>query len=151
MRKVERQSHLRQLINSNNIERQEDFVRLLEAKNIEVTQATISRDIKEMQLIKVPTDGGGYHYSFPVKKQMDSEKKMRRTLKDAFISMKAQDNMVVINVHPGNGPALSSLISQSNDENLFATLGDDSTVLNVCISKAATQDFMNKMNDFLED
>lgn len=151
MRKVERQSHLRQLINNTNIERQDDFVRLLAQKHIEVTQATISRDIKEMQLVKVPTAGGGYHYSFPPKKHMDSEKKMRRTLRDAFISMNAQDNMVVINVHPGNGPALATLISQTNDESLFATIGDDATVLSICKTKAATHEFMNKMTNLLAD
>ena len=78
---------------------------------------------------------------------MDSEKKMRRTLRDAFISMNAQDNMVVINVHPGNGPALATLISQTNDESLFATIGDDATVLSICKTKAATHEFMNKMTN----
>ncbi len=74
MKKQERQRYIKRLLSSNEIERQEDFVSLLRAENIEVTQATISRDIKDMQLVKVPSATGGYHYSMPVQKQMDTEK-----------------------------------------------------------------------------
>ena len=77
MRKAERQQYLRQLMNQHSIERQEDFVSLLDGQGIKVTQATISRDIKEMQLVKVPSIGGGYHYSLPVQKQLDTQKKLQ--------------------------------------------------------------------------
>ena len=70
MRKVDRQRLLRNLIQTHEIERQEDFVKLLQAEQIEVTQATISRDIKEMQLVKVPNTDEGYHYSLPLEKKI---------------------------------------------------------------------------------
>ncbi len=59
MRKKERQRLIKQLLTSNNIQRQEDFVALLDKQGIKVTQATVSRDIKDMQLVKVPSVTGG--------------------------------------------------------------------------------------------
>ncbi|KRM62637.1 arginine catabolic regulator [Paucilactobacillus vaccinostercus DSM 20634] len=150
MRKAERQQYLRQLMNQHSIERQEDFVSLLDGQGIKVTQATISRDIKEMQLVKVPSIGGGYHYSLPVQKQLDTQKKLRRTLGDAVISMDIQDKLVVLHVQPGNGPALSTLISQMNYEDVFCTLGDDSTVLLICRSDSGAQQMLNLINELIE-
>ena len=60
MRKQDRQRIIKKMIQDNAIYRQEDFVSLLSAKGVEVTQATISRDVKEMRLIKVPTPDGSY-------------------------------------------------------------------------------------------
>ncbi|WP_461239390.1 arginine repressor [Paucilactobacillus sp. N302-9] len=150
MRKVERQQYLRQLISENNIERQEDFVTLLKSENIDVTQATISRDIKEMQLVKVPSLNGGYHYSLPVQKQLDTQKKLKKTLNDAFISLDSQDKLMVVHVQPGNGPALSSLISQVNFPEIFCTLGDDSTILIVCKSQAAVEELQQVFDQLLQ-
>lgn len=150
MRKAERQQYLRQLMNQHSIERQEDFVSLLDGQGIKVTQATISRDIKEMQLVKVPSIGGGYHYSLPVQKQLDTQKKLRRTLGDAVISMDIQDKLVVLHVQPGNGPALSTLISQMNYKDVFCTLGDDSTVLLICRSDNGAQQMLNLINELIE-
>ncbi|KIS03455.1 arginine repressor [Paucilactobacillus wasatchensis] len=149
MRKSERQQYLRQLINQNNIERQEDFVSLLTQDGIEVTQATISRDIKEMQLVKVPSDGGGYHYSLPVQKQLDTQKKLKKTLNNAFISLDMLEKMVVVHVQPGSGPALATLISQMNFGEIFCTIGDDSTVLSICRSISDAKGFKAKINSLL--
>ena len=55
MRKIDRQRIIRRILQENAIYRQEDLVAILQAKGIEVTQATISRDVKDMQLLKVPT------------------------------------------------------------------------------------------------
>ncbi|BAP85559.1 arginine repressor ArgR [Paucilactobacillus hokkaidonensis JCM 18461] len=151
MRKVERQQYLRSLINQNSIERQEDFVRLLTRDGIEVTQATISRDIKEMQLVKVPSDGGGYHYSLPVQKQLDTQKKLKRTLNDAFVSLDSQEKMVVVHVQPGSGPALATLISQMNLEDLFCAIGDDSTVLAICRSVDGADIFKETITNLLDN
>ncbi len=65
MRKQDRQRIIKKMIQDNAIYRQEDFVSLLSAKGVEVTQATISRDVKEMRLIKVPTPDGSYRYRRP--------------------------------------------------------------------------------------
>ena len=65
MKKAERQQKIREIITNESIERQEDLVARLREIGLTVTQATISRDIKEMQLIKIPADNGGYRYGLP--------------------------------------------------------------------------------------
>lgn len=134
MKKQERQRYIRELLRANNIDKQEDFVILLKKEGITVTQATISRDIKEMQLIKVPATDGTYSYNLPVQKQLNTEKKLTKTLKDAFISTDVQNEMCLIKVTPGSGPAIVSLIEQMNYSFVFGTLGGDGSALIICHS-----------------
>ncbi|MCH5463299.1 ArgR family transcriptional regulator [Lactobacillus sp. LC28-10] len=150
MKKQDRQRLIRQLLSSQDIERQEDFVRLLEEQNIHVTQATISRDIKEMQLVKVPAASGGYRYNMPIQKTLDTKKKLTRTLQDAYVSMGVQDKDVVIKVLPGNGHALASMIEEMDYEFVFGVIGDDSTVLAICKNSEGALQLESNINDLLE-
>ena len=94
MQKNERQAYIRQLIKEQIIERQSDFVTALEARGVPVTQATISRDIKDMQLVKVPTTDGRYRYSMPLEKQLSPLDKLQRTLAAAYRSGDQMDQFV---------------------------------------------------------
>ena len=69
MRKKERHRLITRLLSEQDIQKQEEFVELLQEKGVSVTQATISRDIKEMKLVKVPSQKGGYRYSIPQERQ----------------------------------------------------------------------------------
>ena len=129
MRKQDRQRIIKKMIQDNAIYRQEDFVSLLSAKGVEVTQATISRDVKEMRLIKVPTPDGSYRYSLPTTTKDNTEKKLRKVLREAYLVSDCHRDLCMVKVLPGNGPALSSLISQMNYDEVFATLGDDDTIM----------------------
>ncbi|MCM3513005.1 arginine repressor [Carnobacterium inhibens] len=134
MKKRERHHLLQELIKENVIEKQEDFVRILEERGIEVTQATISRDIKELQLVKVPSQAGGYQYSLPPDIQYDTSKKLERLFKDAFVSMDTQDCFLLIRTIPGNAFALGSLIDTSKFDSVFGAISGDDTVLIICRS-----------------
>ncbi|AOA00336.1 MULTISPECIES: transcriptional regulator AhrC/ArgR [Carnobacterium] len=140
MKKKERHRLLQELIQDNVIEKQEDFVRILEERGIVVTQATISRDIKELHLVKVPSQTGGYRYSMPPDAQYDTSKKLERLVKDAFVSIDMQDYFLVLKTIPGNAYALGSLIDSSSFEGVFGTICGDDTVLIICKSaEAATR------------
>lgn len=136
MKKVDRQMKIRDLIANHQVERQGDLVRLLQADGIEVTQATVSRDIKEMQLIKVPSADGGYHYSLPVKHDEDKEQQFADTLSNDLISLKRSDRFISLNLRPGHGPVAAVLIKQLNFPEVFTAIGDDTSVLVVCQSEA---------------
>ncbi|WP_057829360.1 arginine repressor [Liquorilactobacillus cacaonum] len=137
MRKQERQKAIKELLTQYSIDRQEDIVKLLGEQGIGVTQATISRDVKEMQLIKLPSASGDYQYSLPTEKKLNAEKKLRNTLKDAYLSSRIQRELLLIKVSPGNGPVIASLIDQMRYEEIFGTLGDDDTVLIIAKSSEA--------------
>ncbi|KRK89848.1 arginine repressor [Lentilactobacillus sunkii] len=149
MRKKERQRLIKQLLTSNNIQRQEDFVSLLDKQGIKVTQATVSRDIKDMQLVKVPSVTGGYRYSLPTQKNIDTEKKLVQTIRDSFVSVDSQDKLVFMKVLPGSGPVISSLLYQMNYSGIFGTLGDDNTVLIIGKTDEDAINVRNQINSML--
>lgn len=136
MKKKDRHRLLKEIIEERVIEKQEDFVRILHEKDIEVTQATISRDIKELHLIKVPAPTGGYRYSLPPDMNYDTSKKLERLLQDAFISIDYQDYFIIIHTIPGNAFALGALVDASNFEGIFGTIAGDDTLLVMCRSSA---------------
>ncbi|HIV82858.1 MAG TPA: arginine repressor, partial [Candidatus Salinicoccus merdavium] len=78
-----RQIKIREIITNNKIETQEDLVTMLNDYNFNVTQATVSRDIKELQLIKVPTPTGAYVYSLPKDRKYHPLEKLGRYLMDS--------------------------------------------------------------------
>ncbi|TLQ52033.1 ArgR family transcriptional regulator [Lacticaseibacillus casei] len=134
MRKRERQAIIQRLIRDEPIERQEDLVARLNDLNIPVTQATISRDIKEMQLIKVPAREGHYRYSMPVEKQLPATDKLKRTLVTAMKWGEAMDNFVHLALLPGTAAAVETLIEQLDDQRIFATISGDASILIICRS-----------------
>lgn len=129
MRKQERHKLLKQLLVENIVYRQEDLVALLAKRGIEVTQATISRDIKQLQLIKVPLNDGSYRYTLPSEKEVDTAVKLKKTMQDAFVDSDIHNEMCVLKVQPGNGPTISSLIEQMKYKEIFACISDDDTVM----------------------
>lgn len=150
MRKQDRHKLIKQLLQENVIYRQEDFVSLLAQQGIEVTQATISRDVKDMQLIKLPTNDGGYQYSLPTEKKVNTEKKLKRSLKDSYIFTDCHNEMCMVKVLPGNGPSISSLIDQMNYSEVFACLGDDDTVVIFTRSKDDAIELQKKLLTLIE-
>lgn len=132
MRKNQRHELIRQIINDNEVERQDDIVRLLRKRGVEVTQATISRDIKELQLIKIAAKNGGVRYSFPKSDSSQIEQRFFSLLNSALISIRVQDQLVFIDLRPGNGPSISATLKQVHYSFVFAAVSDDSGVLVIC-------------------
>lgn len=134
MKKAERQSQIRQMIENHSVERQEDLVKLLQDAGIQVTQATISRDIKEMQLVKVPSADGGYRYSMPTHRQENKEAQLTNALTNDLLSLKRSDRFLSLTMRPGHAPMAAVLIKRMNFPEVFTAIGDDTSVLVVCQS-----------------
>ncbi|ETA74822.1 ArgR family transcriptional regulator [Ligilactobacillus equi] len=137
MRKKDRQELIKQILQNEEIYRQEDLVKRLDEQGIYVTQATISRDVKEMQLVKIPQDDGGYIYNVPTEKS--NQLSLEKILSDSFVSCDTHNEMCFVKVLPGNGPILSSMIEQNKFEEVFATLCDDNSVMIFAKSAQAAQ------------
>ncbi len=129
MRKKERQRLIQKMLREHEIKKQEDFVNILAEMDVKVTQATISRDIKEMQLIKVPIEGNEYRYSMPAISQHDLALKVIKLLKDSFVSIDQMDKFVVIHTIPGNAPALGNLLEKTYEETIFTVISNDNKVM----------------------
>ncbi|MBP1041513.1 ArgR family transcriptional regulator [Vagococcus sp. BWB3-3] len=129
MKKTDRQRLIKQLLKEHRIQKQEEFVDLLIERGIDVTQATISRDIKEMQLIKVSNEDGSFHYSLSNQKPEVDDQKLSKMLDASLVSLSIMDKMVVIKTIPGSGAALGQLIEKLYEKLLFTSLATDDKVL----------------------
>ncbi|WP_445449952.1 arginine repressor, partial [Enterococcus faecalis] len=101
MRKQERHRIITKLLNEYDVKKQEDFVEILSQQGVTVTQATISRDIKKMKLIKVPAQNGGYRYSVPRKEQEDVNGKLADLLKEAVVFVDQMEKFITVKTLPG--------------------------------------------------
>lgn len=140
--KKERQLAIRELITQKNIQRQEDLVIELNRVGWEVTQATISRDITEMQLVKVPLEAGGFAYA--VVAQTDALVRIKKIIQEPTTTIRTQDNFVMITVLPGTGPALKLALEGADFDELFGMLGDDSDVLIILKKNIQATEFVTQ-------
>lgn len=129
MRKQERHRIITKLLNEYDVKKQEDFVEILSQQGVTVTQATISRDIKEMKLIKVPAQNGGYRYSVPRKEQEDVNGKLADLLKEAVVFVDQMEKFITVKTLPGNASACANLLEKQFTKILFTTLNDDDSIL----------------------
>lgn len=149
MRKQSRQQLIRRLLMDYTIQRQEDFVELLKAENVDVTQATISRDIKEMQLIKVPSHDGSFKYSLPQTTEPNNNDRLQKILQDAFVSMDSMDKYLLIHTIPGNGSLLGDIVEKNYKDILFTVITNDTKVLIICLTEKNVIDLKQQLTEML--
>ena len=149
MKKADRQKKIREIITARSIERQEDLVGALNELGLQVTQATISRDIKEMQLIKVPAENGGYRYALPVMQHRDEPDQLGTAIHDSLVQLKRSDRLLALAVRPGNCPVVANLLRRLTDRGVFTTIGDDSNVLVVCDTADDAQTLADYLNSLV--
>ncbi len=148
MRKKERHRLLTRLLTENDIQKQEEFVDYLKSQGVQVTQATISRDIKELKLIKIPSSSGGYRYSLPQETDEDVEEKLDRLLKNAFVSIDEMDKFVILKTLPGNASAIANLIDKRFKQELFGSLNDDDNILMIARTEENRSTLFHSLNKY---
>lgn len=133
-----RQSKILELISTREIETQDDLVTQLKNANFEVTQATISRDIKELGLIKVLGSEGKYKYALVDSGDQGVTSKTINLFKTCVISVKSINNMCIIRTVKEFACGVCSLIDKLNlIDVLGATYGEDSVVIYFPTSESA--------------
>lgn len=147
--KGQRHIKIREMISNHDIETQDDLVELLKDANFNVTQATVSRDIKELHLVKVPMNDGRYKYSLPADQRFNPLQKLKRTLTDSFISIDYADHLIIMKTLPGNANAIGALIDKLDWEDLMGTICGDDTILIICRSKDSSADVSQRFLDML--
>ncbi|SER15776.1 transcriptional regulator, ArgR family [Gracilibacillus ureilyticus] len=147
MNKAQRHIKIREIITENEVETQDDLVVHFKDLGYTITQATISRDIKELHLVKVPTSEGKYKYSLPADQKFNPLNKLRRFIMDAFVSIDTATHFIVMKTLPGNAQAMGALIDNLSWEEIIGTICGDDTILIIC----KTVDDAEKIkNQFLE-
>lgn len=138
--KEHRHLKIKELVSTREVETQEDLVHGLEEAGLVVTQATISRDIKELQLIKVIGSQGRYKYAIPMASASVSKDTFLRRWGDAFVSLARAQNLLVLKVLPGHAQSIASLIDNLNLAGVLGTLAGDDTLLMICADETVAGD-----------
>lgn len=139
MSKVRRHIKIRELISENEIETQDELVDELKILGYNVTQATVSRDIKELHLVKVLTSDQKYAYSLPADQRFNPLDKLTRLIVDAFVKIDHTSHFIVLKTLPGNAQAVGALIDQLDWEEIMGTICGDDTCLIICRSETDTE------------
>jgi transcriptional regulator of arginine metabolism len=145
MNKGHRHIRIRDIISNFEIETQDQLVDSLKAAGVEVTQATVSRDIKEMHLIKVPLSDGRYKYSLPPVHKYNTEQKLHRMMTDAFVSIDGAGHFIILKTLPGNAHAIGSLIDHLGWNEILGTICGDDTCLLICREELQTLEVKEKL------
>lgn len=126
--KVGRQNKIIELITRHNVETQEELAELLNQAGYQVTQATISRDIRELKLTKVQAENGRQKY-VALKKDADLGEKYVRVLKEGFISMDLAQNLVVVKTVSGMAMAVAAAIDAMHLQGVVGCIAGDDTIM----------------------
>lgn len=128
MRKSERQKLIKQIIFEESVGKQEELVILLKERGIPVTQATVSRDIKELNLIKQVDEHGEFRYYLP-KNDTSEKRRLEKMIETSFIKVETMNNLVNLQLEPGVGVIIGKLVEFVYEDSLFAVVANDDKLL----------------------
>lgn len=150
MRKQERHELIRRLVQSQTFERQEQLVSAIEDQiGKKVTQATISRDLRELNLIKVRTGNGSFHYQFAPSEFSLDRTRLARLLGRNVESLAIQEAIILLKVVPGTGEVIGNLIEALGIDEIFAVMVNDAKVLIFIKDNCESKIVANKIRDLL--
>lgn len=149
MNKGQRHIKILEAIAKNEIETQDGLVNFLQNQGYDVTQATVSRDIKELSLLKVPLRDGRYKYSLPSEQRTNPLARLKRVMKDSFVRLDEAGQLIVIKTLPGNAHAIGDLIDDLEWDGLLGTICGDDTILLICRSEKYTPAISGQFLDLL--
>ncbi len=126
--KYQRQAKILELIKNNDVETQEGLTELLNAEGFNITQATVSRDIKELRLTKIVSKNGRYCYSASHNKEGLIYDRFKKLFRNAVLSIKHSGNTVVVKTLEGSANAAAAAIDAQEIEGIMGTVAGDDTI-----------------------
>ena len=129
--KTRRQAKILELIQQNNVETQEELSAYLEREGYQVTQATVSRDIRELKLTKIATDNGRQKYAVIADADIGMLEKYARVLREGYVSMDIAQNILVIKTVSGMARAVCAAIDAMKMNEVVGSIAGDDTL--ICI------------------
>ena len=148
--KTKRQSKILELIRNNDIETQEELQAYLIKDGFAVTQATVSRDIRDMKLTKIATNDGKQKYVALNDNNEDLSEKYVRVLKDGYVSMDMAQNILVIKTVSGMAGAVCASIDAMNIHEIVGSIAGDDTIMCAIRTTEDTVAIMKKLRKIVE-
>jgi len=147
--KRERQSKILELIESKEIETQEELVEMLREQGFNVTQATVSRDINELQLGKLSCGNGRRKIAVQPSGDVHLNNKYIRVLRDGFMSMDNAQNILVVKTVSGMAMAVAASLDALHMKEVVGSIAGDDTIMMAIRSTDEVKGVMDKIREFL--
>ena len=141
--KNERLMEIRRLIGSRNISSQDELMKLLEKKDFEMTQATLSRDLKYLKVAKMPDDKEGYVYILPDKEKSVEEVELPGSGLSGLISIDFAQGMAILRTLPGHANSIAYTIDNLDAYEIAGTIAGDDTILLIPRDGVSRSDVIN--------
>lgn len=149
--KSKRQEAILEIIEDAAIETQEQLLQALRARGYQSTQATISRDIKELHLVKEQTRDGTYRYAASLHRTaVNLTERLRTIFREAVTSFDLAQNLVVIKTMPGLAPAACSTLDGMHIPGMVGTLAGDDTAILIMRTNEEAREFCSEIQQMLK-
>ncbi len=139
--KKARHEKIIQIIDNHDIETQEELMECLKREGVAVTQATISRDIKELQLVKVASKNGSYKYAVSGHLGTKSVMKFKSILKETIVSVDHAENIVVLRTYSGMAQAAAAAVDAMSVPEIVGSVAGDDNIIVVMRTKENAEEF----------
>lgn len=149
--KTKRQTKILELIKKNAIETQEELSDYLEREGFQVTQATVSRDIRELKLTKVAMSNGRQKYAALVEADENLSEKYTRVFRDGFLSMDMAQNILVIKTVSGMAMAVAAALDAMHLHEIVGCIAGDDTVMCAIRSVEDTLSVIGRLRKIVEE
>ena len=149
--KTKRHTKMLELIKKHDIETQEELSDYLQKEGYQVTQATVSRDIRELKLTKVAMSNGRQKYAALTEANEDLSEKYTRVFRDAFVSMDMAQNILVIKTVSGMAMAVAAAIDAMHLHEIVGCIAGDDTIMCAVRSVDDTIAVMSRLRKLVED
>ncbi len=152
MTKARRQLIIKEIVKKKSIETQEELVNELMKAGFEVTQATVSRDIKELGLIKIPGENGISKYAMPNEPVVrHNDERLKRFLKTSVINFDYCENLIVLKTMPGEAMGVASALDNAHWPEIIGTIAGDDNILVIVKPKEAVTTVLNRFNKLVKE
>ena len=152
--KTDRLIAIKDIISKNAIACQEDILLMLEKRGFNITQATLSRDIKELKIAKTPDANGKYRYMThdTAYRAMSTQSESRGDLiRDSIYSIEFSSAVAVIKTKPGHASVTADIIDSRRPRQIMGTLAGDDTVLLILRDTATRENTIEELCEFIPD
>lgn len=146
--KNRRQRRILEIVSSETIGTQKELAERLQQEGFETTQATISRDIKELLLVKVNIGGDRYKYVIAQETPV-TDSKLRMVLREFILSYDFSENILVLNTAPGTANTVASALDRARWPQVIGTLAGDDTVMLVIKPKDAVKHVVERIEEYI--
>ncbi|MBR0367100.1 MAG: arginine repressor [Clostridia bacterium] len=147
--KSARHNLILEIIETMDIETQEELAEELKRRGVRVTQATVSRDIKELRLLKVLSENGGYKYATVERAEKGMNDRFARILAESIVNIESVNNLVVINTLSASANAAGEAIDSMKWSEVLGTIAGDNTLLIIARSNEAVDTLVDRLRALL--